>query len=145
MKNSFDTAGVIRFQQAILSAPQDFRTLQIQRIKRDFKNFLCEHFDFNERQLQQISQLSTEFTARMGAVIASSWGLGLPIPFRKDRRLTDEDAKDIILSTTTGNLSFTIGIWIRYRSAQADCLRSEPEFVGGNFERLWTFQRTDAY
>lgn len=137
MKKPFNTEGVDDFQRELLHAAEDFRQLQIQRIRYDFKNFVCDSFDFSESQLQQISNMTAKSATELGTAIADSWVLGRPINFQKDSPLTQKDTKDIILSGTNSTLAGPVLIWIRYSSSQANCCHSEPDQLpDGNSQKF---------
>jgi hypothetical protein len=137
MKKPFNPDGVNAFQQELLSAPKGFRHLQIKRIRQDFKNFVCDYFDFSERQLQQIASMTAAQALALGKCIADSWGLGLPIDFWKDIPLTQKDAKDIILSQTNSSLARAAQIWIRYHPFEAYCEPKEAvQFENSNLQKI---------
>lgn len=137
MKKPFNTDGVNAFQQELLSAPTDFRQLQLQRIRHDFKNFVCDYFDFSESQLQQIGGMTAQGALAFGKAIADSWALGLPVDFWKDIPLTQKDAKDIILSQTNSSLARPAQIWIRYHPLETYYEPNEAtQFENGNFQKI---------
>lgn len=127
MKKPFNNQGVADFQQELFAAPADFRLLQIQRVRCDFKNFILDFFEFKESQLLQISNMTVEFATVLGAAIADTWVLGQPVNFQKESPLTQKDAKDIILSDTNSTIAGPALIQIRYSSLRAPCPYSEPD------------------